>query len=183
MDHKTSQAQLIVSTLLGISALIPSAPLRYAALGITICLALIYAIYLKHLSTKLRQLQIIIGTIEATIRSAKVQCPRDQITLTEEWVRLMEVERVVSKILCHVLEMERMAWRNYLIFSRHIAECNARVKVICTTVRLVVEAERQRKLAEEITDAQFMLATVRQRGTVNPLAVTAAPQYGPMHSV
>ncbi|KAJ7490599.1 hypothetical protein FB451DRAFT_1389376 [Mycena latifolia] len=88
----TSQAQLMVSTLLGISALIPSAPLRYTVLGITIFLAVIYGIYLKHPSIKLGQLQKIIETIEATIRSAKLLCPRDHIALTEEWLTV-EAER------------------------------------------------------------------------------------------
>ncbi|KAJ7490624.1 hypothetical protein FB451DRAFT_622659 [Mycena latifolia] len=43
--YNISRAQLIVSTLLGLSALIPSDPLRYTSLVITIFLALVYAIY------------------------------------------------------------------------------------------------------------------------------------------
>ncbi|KAJ7430998.1 hypothetical protein FB451DRAFT_1198475 [Mycena latifolia] len=154
-----SQAQLIVSTLLGISALIPSAPIRYTALGITICLAVIHATYLKHPSTKLGQLQKIIRAIEATIRSAKVQCLGDQITLTEEGMWLMEVQRVVSKIQCRVLETENMTLDKYRLFARDIAECTARAKAIRTTVRLIAEAERQRKLTEEISEAQLILGT------------------------
>ncbi|KAJ7496491.1 hypothetical protein FB451DRAFT_1207903, partial [Mycena latifolia] len=181
MDDNTSRTQLIVSTLLGLSALIPSVPLRYIALGITICMALIYTIYLEHPSTTLRQLQKIIEAIEATIRSAKVQCPRDQITLTEEGMRLMEVQRVVSKIQCRVLETEEMTWGKYRLFSRDTTECTTRAKAIRTTVRLIVEAERQRKLTEAITDARFVLMIGRQRSAVNPL--TAAAQYDPTQSV
>ncbi|KAJ7490605.1 hypothetical protein FB451DRAFT_1165961 [Mycena latifolia] len=157
MDNNTSHGQLIVTTLLGISALIPGAPLRYRVLGITISLALIYAIYLKHPSTKLRQLQKIIGTIEETIRSAKLLCPRDQITLTEEWWD--RVQRVVSKILCRLLETDRMTWGKYRSFTKNIAECTTQAKAIHTTVRLIVEAERQRKLTEEISEAQLILGT------------------------
>ncbi|KAJ7490612.1 hypothetical protein FB451DRAFT_1513358 [Mycena latifolia] len=184
MDDNTSHAQLIVTTLLGISALIPGAPLRYTVLGITIFLALIHVIYLKHPSTQLRQLREIIGTIEATIRSAKLLCPRDQITLTEEGVLFLEVQRVVSKVLCRVLETDKMTWSKYRVFARDIAECTNQVKAIRTTVRLIVEAERQRKLTEEISEAQLILGTgmslhfkwdislthspVRHRGARNP---------------
>ncbi|KAJ7490631.1 hypothetical protein FB451DRAFT_1389399 [Mycena latifolia] len=78
MDDNTSQAQLIAP------------PLRYTVLGITIFLAVIYAISVKHPSTQLHHLQKSLGTTEATIRTAKLQCPRDHLALKEQGVLLLE---------------------------------------------------------------------------------------------
>ncbi|KAJ7490626.1 hypothetical protein FB451DRAFT_1165976 [Mycena latifolia] len=165
-SDNTSHAQLIVTTLFGILALIPAlvpgTPLRYTVLGITIFLALIYAIYLKHNpSTKLRHLQKTIETLEATIPKTS-----------------------------------GMTWGEYLLFARDIAECTTQAKAIRTTVRFIVEAERQRKLTEEIGETQLILGTgmsihfnsdisvthspVRHRGAGSPQKTPL--QYAPAHS-
>jgi hypothetical protein len=81
---------LIASIILGCLSLIPNAGLRYAALGIASVLALIYAIYLKHPTMQLRQLQHKIGNTEDLVRRAKVLCPRDHLNLAGLGVQLLE---------------------------------------------------------------------------------------------
>ena len=82
--------QLIASILLWSLSLIPNPALRYTAVGITAVLALIYAMYLKHPATQLRQLQNSIGNTEDIVRRAKLLCPRDHFNLAAFGVRLLE---------------------------------------------------------------------------------------------
>jgi hypothetical protein len=82
--------QLIPYIVLWSLSLIPSPALRYVAVGIAAVLALIYAIYLKHPATQLRQLQNSIGNTEDIVRRAKLLCPRDHVSLAALGVRLLE---------------------------------------------------------------------------------------------
>ncbi|KAJ6583875.1 hypothetical protein DFH09DRAFT_1308598 [Mycena vulgaris] len=173
----TSQAQFILSTLLGLSALIPDNVFRYTALGITACLSLTYMIYLRNPSTQLRQLQHMIEKAEALTQGAKLQCPRDQLSPAEEGVRILEVSRSASKIQCRIWETQglkvnrgeglhstnelsladegvrilainqppskfrriwetqRLAWKNYRLLSKDIANCTKQLKSIHTAVQ------------------------------------------------
>ncbi|KAJ7430997.1 hypothetical protein FB451DRAFT_1198474 [Mycena latifolia] len=89
-----------------------------------------------------------------------------------------------------------MTWDKYRLFARDVAECTL-AKAIRTTARLIVEAERQRKLTEEISEAQLILGTgmsihfnwdisvthspVRHRGVGDPQTTLLpyAPAYSP----
>ncbi|KAJ7490516.1 hypothetical protein FB451DRAFT_621300 [Mycena latifolia] len=159
------KAQLMVSILLGLLALIPDNTLRYVALGITVCLAVIYVISLKRPSTLLRQLKETIEATDEIIRWAKLKCPRDHLSLAQEGVRLLEVKRSASMITCRILETERLTWAKYRLFSRDIAQCIRSVKAIRTSVQLTVEAEYQRKFSEDINETEGMLAAIRGYST------------------
>ncbi|KAJ7490623.1 hypothetical protein FB451DRAFT_1361432 [Mycena latifolia] len=154
---------------LGSLALIPNNPLRYTALGVTVCLGVIYALYLKHPSTLLRQLEEMIQGADALLRCAKSQCPWDQISLTEEALRLLQITQATSSIKSRILQMPKLTWKTYHQFSNDIAQLTNRVKKIHDTVQLLMETERQRKLAVEISEAQFILCTRCHRpgGTAN----------------
>ncbi|KAJ7690339.1 hypothetical protein B0H17DRAFT_1134369 [Mycena rosella] len=153
--------QLMTSIFLGFLTLIPDNTLRYTALGIAVCLAVTHSMYLKRPSTQLRRLNEDMEKTGQIIRSAKLQCPRDHITLAEEGVRLLEVKRSASMITCRMLETGRFTWTKYRLFSRDVAECARSVKSIRTAVELTVEVERQRKLAEDISETEGMLASIR----------------------
>ncbi|KAJ7490505.1 hypothetical protein FB451DRAFT_1389290 [Mycena latifolia] len=173
------RAQLVVSILLAFLALIPDNTLRYVALGITVCLAVIYVISIKRPSTLLRQLKETIEATDEIIRRAKLQCPLDHLSLLEAGVRLLEVRRSASMITCRILETERLTWAKYRLFSRDIAQCIRSVKAIRTCAsscpcsvhdvklfhQLTVEAEWQRKFAEDINETEGMLATIRGYST------------------
>ncbi|KAJ7490576.1 hypothetical protein FB451DRAFT_622273 [Mycena latifolia] len=162
MEDKT---QLVVSILLAFLALIPDNTLRYVALGITVCLAVIYVISIKRPSTLLHQLKETIEATDEIIRRAKSQCPRDHLSLAQEGVRLLQIKRSASMITCRILETERLTWGKYWLFSRDIAQCIRSVKAIRTSVQLIIEAECQRKLAEDISETEGMLATIRGYST------------------
>ncbi|KAJ7490628.1 hypothetical protein FB451DRAFT_1165978 [Mycena latifolia] len=161
--------QLAATVLLSSLSLIPNNPVPYTALGITTCLGAIYVIYLKHPSTQLRQLEEMIEGTDALSRRAKSQCPRDHISLAEQALRLLQVTQATSSIKSRLLDTQRLTWKTYRRFSKDITELTTCVKNIHNA--LTVEAERQRKLAMEINEAQFILCTVtgchRAGGTAN----------------
>ncbi|KAJ7490485.1 hypothetical protein FB451DRAFT_1389269 [Mycena latifolia] len=159
--------QLTVTILLGLLTLIPDNTLRYAALEITGCVAVIYVISLKRPSAQLRHLKETIEDTDGIIRGAQLQCPRDHLNLAEETVRLLEqvVKPSASMITCRILETERFTWKKYWLVSRDIGECAKSAQAISTTIQLTVEAERRRKLAEDINEIEGMLATIRGYNT------------------
>ncbi|KAJ7490633.1 hypothetical protein FB451DRAFT_1361437 [Mycena latifolia] len=153
-------SQLTATIILGSLSLIPNNILRYTALGLTACMGAIYFIYLKHPSTQLRQLEEILQGTDALIRRAKSQCPRDQISLAEVALRFLQITHSTSLIKSRLLETPRLTWKYYRQLSKDIAEHTTRLRTIRVVVQLIVEAERQRKLAEEIGEAKFILCTV-----------------------
>ncbi|KAJ7133499.1 hypothetical protein C8R44DRAFT_870880 [Mycena epipterygia] len=160
MQDNTSQ--MIASILLGsLPALIPNSALRYLALATLLCLTVIYAIYIKHPSTQLYQLQEAIATTKEITRSARVQYPRNHLSLTAEWARLLAVEQRASMIQCRLWETDYLPWNKYRPLSNDIADCSAQIKSICIGVQNMVEAEHQRKLAEDINETESILASIR----------------------
>ncbi|KAJ6583930.1 hypothetical protein DFH09DRAFT_1359878 [Mycena vulgaris] len=151
----------IQSIILGSLALIPNDTLRYTALAVAMGLAIIHGIHLKQPSTQLIQLEKTIRATAGIMESAKSRCPRDQLSLAEAWVRLLEAQRSASIIQCRIIETTWLTWKVYRLLSREIAECIKDVRKIRTAVQCTMEAERQRKLTEDISEAQFTLTTFR----------------------
>ncbi|KAJ7096127.1 hypothetical protein C8R44DRAFT_889845 [Mycena epipterygia] len=165
--HTDSTSQLLASFLLGcLPGLIPNSALRYLVVTTLASLAAIYAIYLKHPSTQLRQLQEAIATTKEVTRSARLQCPRDHLNLTAEWARLLAVQQSASIIQCRVWETGRFTWKKYRLLSNDIAECSGKTKTIRAAVQNVIEAEHQRKLAGDIDETESILASVRSAARV-----------------
>ncbi|KAJ6583872.1 hypothetical protein DFH09DRAFT_1075501 [Mycena vulgaris] len=129
-----STSQLTASILLGSLSLIPNTALRYTALGLATCLGVLYAVFLKHPSTQLCQLEKMFATTEELIRGAKAQCPRDQLSLAEEWAQFLD---------------PRFTWAQYQLLSKDMTD---------HITHLTIEAECQRKLTAEI-DAEFILCS------------------------
>ncbi|KAJ7490636.1 hypothetical protein FB451DRAFT_622716 [Mycena latifolia] len=152
--------QLTATIIVGSLSLIPNNPVRYTALGITACLEVIYAIYFKHPSTLLHKLEEGIDGTGTLIRRAKSQCPRDQISLAGETLQLLQATQATSSIKSRLLDTQRLTWKTYRQFSKDITELTNHVKRIHGAVELIVEAEHQRNLAVEISEAQFILCTV-----------------------
>ncbi|KAJ7490611.1 hypothetical protein FB451DRAFT_1165965 [Mycena latifolia] len=152
--------QLAAAVFLGSLNLITNNIVRYTGLGIAACLGAIYAIYLKHPSTLLHQLEEVLEATDALIRRAKSQCPMhiDQISLAGNNLRLLQVTEAASLIKSRILDIQWLTWKTYLQFSKDIAELTNYVKNIDYAVQLIVEAEHQRKLAVEISQAQYILS-------------------------
>ncbi|KAJ7483200.1 hypothetical protein FB451DRAFT_101862 [Mycena latifolia] len=137
--------------LLGALSLIPNNALRYTLLVIAVCLAFLYAGHLERPSTQLRQLEDIVQKTDEIIRDAQLYCARDLLSLTEMRVRLLEVKRSASMIKYRLLETTILTWKDYRFFSREISACVKIVKNIRTSVKLIEEAERQRRYTDETT--------------------------------
>ncbi|KAJ7115160.1 hypothetical protein C8R44DRAFT_794144, partial [Mycena epipterygia] len=160
--YNRHNAKLLASFLLGcLPGLIPNSALRYLVVTILASLAAIYAIYLKYPSTKLRQLQEAIATTKEVTRSAQLQCLRDHLSLTAEWAQLLAVQQSALMIQCRVWETGCFSWKKYRLISNDIAECSRKIKTIRAAVQNMVEAEHQRKLAEDINETESILASVR----------------------
>ncbi|KAJ7133500.1 hypothetical protein C8R44DRAFT_870881 [Mycena epipterygia] len=173
MPENTSQ--LLVSILLGcLPGLMPNNALRYSTLATIVCLAAMSAIYLKHPATQLRQLQETITTTKEITRSARLKCPRDHLSLTVEWARLLAVERRTSIIQRRVWETEKLTWNKYRLICTDIADCSGQIKSIRAAVQNTVEAEHQRKLAEDINETESILASLRSTGKYRRLFVNIA---------
>ncbi|KAF7364749.1 hypothetical protein MVEN_00344800 [Mycena venus] len=154
---------LITSLLFALTAAIPNHTLRYTALSLMTVLAVLYGIRIRSTSTQLRQLSTVIDTTEVFIRDAMVECPQDYFTLTEQIGCLLEINKSASLIRCRILnsKAERFSWTRYRKLSDDIGECVKRVWSVRTAVELIVEAEHQHKLAEDISKTQFILGSSR----------------------
>ncbi|KAJ7430996.1 hypothetical protein FB451DRAFT_1422039 [Mycena latifolia] len=157
---QVSTLQLAATIFVGCLNLITNNIMRYTGLGIAACLGAIYALYLKNLSTLLDQLEKILEVTDALIWRAKSQCPMhmDQNSLAEMTVRLLQATKATSSIKSRILDTQQFTWKTYPQFYTDITELTNRVKNIKNAVQLITEAERQRKLAMEISEVQFILA-------------------------
>ncbi|KAJ7606577.1 hypothetical protein DFH06DRAFT_1347958 [Mycena polygramma] len=157
-----ADTQLISSILLGSLSLIPNNTLRYAALGSAIAFALLYHLRLWP-TAFLHQLAQSIKQTEEVFDLANSNCasPRDRFSLAAEWVRLLELKRSVSEMQCRLWAEGNTSWTQHWHLSRRVAQCINSVDKIRTAVQLVLEAELQRKIAENITETQYILANAQ----------------------
>ncbi|KAJ6585464.1 hypothetical protein B0H19DRAFT_1059688 [Mycena capillaripes] len=107
----------------------------------------------------------------------KCTCPRDHFKLAQEWLRLLErvsivrslctayrydrVKQSVSEIRLHISETGIFTWKQYWRLKRRVAQCTNSVDNVRTAVELFLEAELQRKLAEDITETRSALENSR----------------------
>ncbi|KAJ7842328.1 hypothetical protein B0H14DRAFT_3692102 [Mycena olivaceomarginata] len=157
MNNPTSK--LLSPLLLGFVALIPNHTFRYTALALSLALAIVCSIYLKSPRAHLAHFTVFIDQLEEDIRRAMVHVPRSYSSLVEQMRHLHEVAKKASSIKCRILnsESESFSWNRLRVLSSDIGECTKDAKNISTAVELILEAERQRKLAYDIMEIQFAL--------------------------
>ncbi|KAJ6497271.1 hypothetical protein C8R45DRAFT_1128823 [Mycena sanguinolenta] len=150
---------LLPSLLLALVAAIPNHALRYTALGSLLAVTILCTVHFSSFSTQMHQLAASIDETEEYIRREMVRYPRCHGSLTLQMRHLLEVAKTASSIKCRILnsETERFNWKRYLLRSKEIQECAKDVKNIDTVVQLVLEAEYQRRLADDIMETQFLL--------------------------
>ncbi|KAJ7214013.1 hypothetical protein GGX14DRAFT_563595 [Mycena pura] len=170
-------SQLHSSLLLASLSLIPNHVLRLVALAAFLTLALVHLICLQRPSSQLASLEAMIEKTEKVVDHAKMLCRIGflQVVLAEENVRLLEAQRSASVIRCCLLETRICTWQKYRLLSREISACVSDVNKVLGTSQarapfflfgklidfsgpqLILEAERQRKYAEDIDEAKIML--------------------------
>ncbi|KAJ6585453.1 hypothetical protein B0H19DRAFT_1109718 [Mycena capillaripes] len=162
-----TDVQLLSTIILGSLSLIPNNVLRYTSLTSVIVFALVYNFYLNR-AAWLHQLEQVIQQTEEIVERAKAKCtcPGDQFKLAQEWLWLLEVKQCVSEIRLRISETRTLTWKQYWHLKRRVAECTNRVNNIRTSVQVgltlgVLEAELQRKLAEDITETRSALENAR----------------------
>ncbi|KAF8142176.1 hypothetical protein K438DRAFT_1878571 [Mycena galopus ATCC 62051] len=154
-------SELFPSLILAVVAAIPNHTLRYTALGSLLALTILCFIHLRSLSTQICQLRVLVDQTEECIRRAMAQNPRGYLSLTEQMGYLLESAAMASSIKCRILNSgtagEWFGWNKYWSLSSDIGECTKDVKKIRTAVKLILEAEHQRKLADDILEIQFII--------------------------
>ncbi|KAF8175668.1 hypothetical protein K438DRAFT_1979561 [Mycena galopus ATCC 62051] len=152
-------SELLPSLLLTFVVAIPNHTLRYTALGFSIVLAILCSIHLRSPATQIRQLAVLMNQTKEHIRRGMMQSPRSYLSLTEQMQQLLKSTETASWIKCRVLnsEPEWFSFNKYWLLSSDIGECTKGVKKIRTAVQLILEAEHQRKLADNILETQFIL--------------------------
>ncbi|KAJ6585517.1 hypothetical protein B0H19DRAFT_1321195 [Mycena capillaripes] len=175
-------SQLIASLLFACVAIIPNNALRYTTLALAAALAIFCNIYLRSPSTQLRRLSHAIDHTDKLIGHAMLQCPRNHLGLVNQTEQLLQASRSTSLIKCRILgsKAERFSWNKYRLLCKDIAVCVNCVRDIRTTVQLIIEAEHQRRLADDIRETQLILANISTPS--GPLATSGTqfnvvPQY------
>ncbi|KAJ6477055.1 hypothetical protein C8R45DRAFT_1158334 [Mycena sanguinolenta] len=136
MRNLTSEA--LPSLLLALVAAIPNHALRYTALVSLFAVTIFCTFRLSPLSAQMHKLTTSINQTEEYIRREMVHYPRCRGSLTLQMLSLLD-------------------WKGYRLRSSEIQECHKDIKDIHTTVELILEAEHQRRLADDILETQFLL--------------------------
>ncbi|KAF8144971.1 hypothetical protein K438DRAFT_1872950, partial [Mycena galopus ATCC 62051] len=163
-------SELLPSLLLTVVAAIPNHAIRYTALTSLLALAILCLIHLRSLSTQICQLGVLVDQTEEYTRRAMVQNPRCYLSLTEQMGHLLEwAAAMASSIKCRILNSgtEWYGWNKYWSLTSDIGECTKGVKKIRTAVKLILEAEHQRKLADDIFEIQFILTASNTGSSVS----------------
>ncbi|KAJ6585443.1 hypothetical protein B0H19DRAFT_1059671 [Mycena capillaripes] len=97
---------------------------------------------------------------------------------------LYRIKQSASRTQCRVLKAGKLSWKQSWHFNKCVAECKNTVNNICTAVQLVLEAELQRKLAEDIVDTQSSLANAAAAcaGTVFSLSMPGSAHKSAQYS-
>ncbi|KAF8201282.1 hypothetical protein K438DRAFT_1758559 [Mycena galopus ATCC 62051] len=133
----------LTSFSLGLVAAIPNHTIRYSALGFIFCFSVFYAIHLKSPSTQLHNLATMIDETDELLRRAMAQA-----------------NKMASLIKCRILTSEGdwFSCNNYRVLSNTIGECAKRAKKVRTEVELIMEAEHQRKIEDDLNKMQLIFA-------------------------
>ncbi|KAJ6585465.1 hypothetical protein B0H19DRAFT_1059689 [Mycena capillaripes] len=160
--------QLLSSVLLGSLSLIPNNLLRYIALGSAVTFALVYNLYLSR-TTWLHHLEQAIRQTEQIFELARTECtyPQEKFKLAQEWVRFLEgPESNDPRLKCNAAFWNRGdSPGNNIGTSRDVSLNAPLVSTIfvlqLSICQLILEAKRQRKLDEDITETHSVLANAQ----------------------
>ncbi|KAJ7744612.1 hypothetical protein B0H16DRAFT_1559602 [Mycena metata] len=168
-------SHFVLSAVLTCVAAIPNHTLRYTALGLTAACTLIYNIRIRSPRKNLHRLAQLIDRTDRRIHYATTHCPRYHFELAEQTLRLLHVYHTVSVIYCRILALrsQRFSWTQYRLILNDIGACIKRVKSIGDVVEHIIEAERQRQLADDMNEVQAVLAIASPAAQIYP-----PTQYG-----
>ncbi|KAJ6480296.1 hypothetical protein C8R45DRAFT_933222 [Mycena sanguinolenta] len=154
MARGTTSSNLPSSLLFFMLSLIPSNIVRYPSLVLAVIFLVVYSIYNNPPSARLTQVNNVVIVVDGILTRAKAECMRDHLLLAEYETRFLRMKLSASKIHSYVLELDAMAWKQYLqnriTISTSLAKCERELRDIQTSLLLLIEAAHQRKLAENL---------------------------------
>ncbi|KAJ7872226.1 hypothetical protein B0H13DRAFT_2349579 [Mycena leptocephala] len=157
---------LSTSIILGALALVPSTSSRYIFFALACMSFTFLAARHQGPTQKFAKLEDAIKAVKEALEHAKAASSymRNHMKVVDAGCRLLQVKLSASKIQSHLLEMRSVTWNTYFksiwAILRTIDQCAKEVKEIQTTMLLIIEEERQRKLTEGIKESQEVLGAV-----------------------
>ncbi|KAJ7257139.1 hypothetical protein C8J57DRAFT_1517180 [Mycena rebaudengoi] len=172
-----------------LSALIPNSIFHYLGLGAAAASPVIYAAHHKRPSVRLSRLNATITAVTEILMRAKSRYARAHFDLVAAEGRLLQAELGASKVQTRLLQAEACgnldsdsdetwAWITYIQsmheiwqsldeFEREVRATKKAILVggylyvvpIINTLQLIIEAERQRKLRENINEQREIVCT------------------------
>ncbi|KAF8192757.1 hypothetical protein K438DRAFT_1829608 [Mycena galopus ATCC 62051] len=159
-------SDIYIAIIFWVLSYVPGNTFHYIILGLVAAsTTLVYIANHQSPSYKLRCVEDAIAVAKKTLESAKATCSRDYMELMRSGWSLASAKLSASKIQTRLLETRRVeTWEEYLQNIREILqsinECAKKVKEIQTSILLTIEAERQRRISEDLEDARDPVATI-----------------------
>ncbi|KAJ7069311.1 hypothetical protein C8F01DRAFT_511906 [Mycena amicta] len=157
-----SPSQLYSSLVLSALSFIPHHVLRITAAVLCLVMTFIHVLVTHRPSVLLAQLdKIVLAATDAVSTATEGRHFGPEIlSLAEENLQLLRVQRSASIFRCCLLEPAHLSWKDYLRLSQEISTCTAEVKEIMVRVQLLVEANAQQLYADGISSSQILLDRV-----------------------
>ncbi|KAJ6600397.1 hypothetical protein DFH09DRAFT_1128201 [Mycena vulgaris] len=146
---------------------IPTGILHYIVLAVASLLLVLYGIHYNRPSIRLCRLNDYVKATGEILARAKLECVRNHFELTVEEGRLLQIQLAISKTQSRMLETRKAPWKLYLqtltVVLRTLANCEHAVRQAQTATLLIIEADHQRKLCEDIAESREIV-----NGMVHP---------------
>ncbi|KAF8206004.1 hypothetical protein K438DRAFT_1931788 [Mycena galopus ATCC 62051] len=132
--------------------LIPTKILPYLSLGLVSAAFIVYALHYYCPSARLNRLHNTITTVDELLDHAKATCRRDFLALAELDTRFLRLHT-------RLLEVQNVPDFRYYVqpmmdVSRSLPKLCRELQDVYMLLRVLIEAERQQKLTEDIKEGQ-----------------------------
>ncbi|KAF8143412.1 hypothetical protein K438DRAFT_1783812 [Mycena galopus ATCC 62051] len=164
------------SILFGALSLIPQN--RYIVWGLVTTSGIIYAANQQRPSIKLGRVEVVIESVEETLKHTKENCVENHIELVHLTSRLFEAKLSASKIQTRMLETRSVTtYKEFVQYlqalfkiMRDLTQCAKKAEEICTSTLRIIEVELQRQLAAGIEDSREIMNRVNTSSLVLQLS-------------
>ncbi|KAJ7123732.1 hypothetical protein C8R44DRAFT_152032 [Mycena epipterygia] len=185
----------IQTSIVAAQSLVSGTTFGYICLGLGCVSPVIYAAYHHLPSKKLARLEDAIKAAEELLKRAKADCARDRLELMDVESRLLQAKWLASEIQSQMLEAGGLSTlfesnaviardlsarisacygslKKYLQgvrgITKSIGKCRKEVERIHTATLVIIQAERRRKLSEDIKEARVVTAVLRSPTHTEP---------------
>ncbi|KAF8206016.1 hypothetical protein K438DRAFT_1756746 [Mycena galopus ATCC 62051] len=150
------------STLSSTVSLIPNNIFPYLSLGLVFAGFMIYTLHCYCPSARLGRLNGMITAAEAMLDHAKANCRRDYLALSETNIRVL---RLYTRLLD---ARHFLGWKDYvqtmMAISLSLPTLRREVRDAHTSLLILIEASRQRRITEDINESQEAMNGTQNSG-------------------